>query len=54
MWNREPILNRTKQYYENDKERLREGANNRYRKISEEENMEEIDIIVCLKKKNKN
>ena len=54
--NREVILNRAKSYYENDKERLREQARDKYRNLSEEEkikrgNMEEIDIIICLKKK---
>ena len=31
------IVNRAKDYYENDKERLREQARNKYRKLSEEE-----------------
>ena len=31
------ILNRAKDYYENDKERLREQAKNKYRNLSEEE-----------------
>ena len=35
--NRDVILNRAKDYYENDKERLREKARNRYRNYSEEE-----------------
>ena len=35
--NREVILNRDKDYYENDKERLREQATDRYRNLSEEE-----------------
>ena len=54
--NRDVILNRAKDYYENDKERLREQARYKYRKLSEEkkrENMEETDIITCLKKKKK-
>ena len=34
---REVILNRAKDYYENDKERLREQARYKYRNISEEE-----------------
>ena len=29
------ILNRAKEYYENNKERLREQARNKYRKLSE-------------------
>ena len=57
--NREITLNRAKDYYENYKERLREQARNKYRNLSEEyqkkrENMEKIDIIICLKKKSKN
>ena len=35
--NREIILNRATEYYENDKERLREQAKNKYRKLSKEE-----------------
>ena len=54
------IINRAKDYYENDKERLRSQARDKYRNLSEEEknekkkNMEQIDIIICLKKRNKN
>ena len=32
------ILNRAKDYYENDKERLKEQARNKYRNLSEEDN----------------
>ena len=35
--NRDVILNRAKDYYENDKERLREKSRDKYRKLSEEE-----------------
>ena len=35
--NRDVTLNRTKDYYENDKERLREQAWDKYRNLSEEE-----------------
>ena len=35
--NREVILNIAKDYYENDKKRLRERARDKYRKLSEEE-----------------
>ena len=57
--NREVILNRAKKYYENDKERLREQARVKYRNFSEEDknkkkNIEKTDIIICLKKRNKN
>ena len=57
--NRDVILNRAKDYCENDKEELREHARYKDRNLSEEEktkreNMEETDTIICLKKKNKN
>ena len=53
------ILNRTKDYYENDKERLRRQARDKYRNLSDEENnkkedMEKVDISICLKKGEKN
>ena len=56
--NRDVILNRCTDYYENDKERLREQARNKYRNLSEEkkikkENTEKTDIAICLKKRNK-
>ena len=35
--NRDVILNRAKEYYENDKERLREQARDKYRLLSEKE-----------------
>ena len=35
--NRDVILNRAKDYYENDKARLREQARDKYRNLSEEE-----------------
>ena len=52
-------LNREKYCYENDKERLKKQARSKYRNLSEEEkikrqDMEEIDIIIYLKKRNKN
>ena len=51
------ILNRAKDYYENDEERLRKQARDKYRHISEEEknlkNMGKIDIVICLKKRKK-
>ena len=34
------ILNRAKDYYKNDKERLREQARDKYRNLSEEEKSE--------------
>ena len=53
------ILNRAKNYYENDKERLRGQARDKYSNLSEEEktkrqHMEKTDTIICLKKRNKN
>ena len=39
--NRDVILNRDKDFYENDKERLREQARDKYRNLSEEKNKRE-------------
>ena len=52
------ILNRAKDYYENDKERLRKQAREKYRNLSEEkkikkENIGKIYIAICLKKRKK-
>ena len=57
--NRDVILNRTKYYYEKDKERLREQTIDKYRNLYEEDknkkrNMEKTDTITSLKKRNKN
>ena len=55
--NRDVILNRSKDYYENDKDRLRGQARNKNRKNYlkkkkiQRENTEKIDIIICLKKR---
>ena len=46
--NREIILNRAKDYYENNKQRLREQARNKCRNWKGE-NLEKIDIIIYLK-----
>ena len=56
--NRNVILNRDKDYYENDKERLRgkqEINTETYlkKKKTKKENMEKIDISICLKKRKK-
>ena len=40
--NRDVILNRAKDYYENDKERLREHERDKYRNLSEEEKNKKI------------
>ena len=56
---RDVILNRAIDYYENDKERLREQARDKHRNLSEEEkkikrvNVVKTDISVCLNKRNK-
>ena len=57
--NKDTTLNKAKEYYKNNQERIREQARNKYRNLSEEdkkkkENMEKIDIIICLKKRSKN
>ena len=50
------ILNRAKYYYENDKERLRQQARDKYRNLSEEEKNKKrkygkkADTKICLKK----
>ena len=56
--NRNVALNKEKQYYKNNNERLKKQARDKYWKLSEEhkvkkQNMEKIDII-CLKKICKN
>ena len=53
--NRNVILNRAKDCYKTDKERLRNNGRDKYRDLSElkRENMEEICIIICLKKRSK-
>ena len=49
--NRDVILNREKDYYENNKKGFRECARDKHKSLSEEgENMEKIDTIICLKK----
>ena len=58
--NKEIMLNRAKNYNENDKERLSKQARNKYRNLSEEDEKKKreygkkIDIIICLKKRSKN
>ena len=57
--NREIMLNRSKDYYGNNKERLSEQARNKYRNLSEEDKekereYEKIDFKICLKKISKN
>ena len=57
--NRDVILNRAKDYYENDKEILRKQARDKYRiylkkKKIKKENMEKLDTVICLKKRSKN
>ena len=43
--NRDLILNRAKDYYENDKERLRTQARNKYRNLSEEEKNKKREYV---------
>ena len=56
--NRDVILDRVKDCYENDKQRLREQARDKYKNLSEEEknkkeNMVKIDVVICLKRRKK-
>ena len=55
---RDVIVNRAKDYYEDDKKRLRNLARDKYRNLSEEEkkkreNMKKRDTLICLKKRKK-
>ena len=53
------ILNRSKDYYENDRERLREQLRDNYRNLFEEDKnkkktiWKKTDTIISLKKRNK-
>ena len=56
--NRYVIINRAKDYYKNDKERLKEQERINTKtylkkKKTKKENMERTDIVICLKKRNK-
>ena len=52
--NRDVILNRAKDYYENEKERLRVQKINTETYLKEKkEDMWRIDIVICLKKRKK-
>ena len=56
--NKDLILNKAKDFYINNKDRLREQVRDKYRSLSGEEkikkeNMGRIDIIICLKKRSK-
>ena len=53
--NRDVILNKGKDYYENDKERLREQARDFlfFKLKIKRENMEKTDTTICLKKRHK-
>ena len=53
------VLSKAKDYYKNNKERLRKQAIDKYRNLSEEEknrkeNMGKRDTTICLKKRKKN
>ena len=58
--NRDVILNRVKDYYKNNKERLKDQAKYKQRNLSEEDKNKKreygkkTDIVICLKKTNKN
>ena len=54
--NREKLLNKAKDYYQNDKENKKERNIETYlKKIKRKrENVEEIDIVICLKKRSTN
>ena len=43
--NRDVILNRAKDYYKNDKERLRQETRNKYRNLSEEEKSKKREYV---------
>ena len=55
--NRNVILNRAEDYFENDNERLREQARDKYRNLSEDEKNKKIEygknISIYLKKRKK-
>ena len=56
--NKDLILNKAKDFYKNNKDRLREQVRDKYRSLSGEEkikkeNMGRIGIIICLKKRSK-
>ena len=56
--NRDVILNRAKDYYENDKQRLREQPRDKYRNVSEEEKNKKreygkIDAAICMNRRKK-
>ena len=50
---RDVILNRAKDYYENDKERLIGQGRDKYRNLSEKEKITKENMAICLKKRNK-
>ena len=55
--NSDVALNKAKEYYKNNNKRLKEQVNKEtyLRKIrTKKENMEKVDIIICLKKRSKN
>ena len=57
--NRDIALNKAKEYYKNNNERLKKQTRDKYRNFSEEDQNKKreygkIDIIICLKKRSKN
>ena len=52
-------MNNAKEYYKNNKERIRQKARNKYRNLSGEDKNKKREyrkknIIICLKKRSKN
>ena len=57
--NQDVVISKAKDYYKNNKERLRKQAIDKYRTLSEEEknrkeNTGKRDTTICLKKRKKN
>ena len=57
--NRDVTLNKAKECYKNNNERLKKQARDKYRNLPEEDKNKKkeygkIDIIICLKKRSKN
>ena len=53
QWNLDLILNRSKDHYKNNKERLREQARDKYRNLSEEEKNNMSQYVWTREKKTK-
>ena len=57
-FNKEKLLNQAKKYYENKRNFKNKQVRNKYRELckwqKDNQKIEETDIIICLKKINKN